>query len=201
MLGNWSFGDYFKREAIHWAWEFLTEELGIPRDRIAATVYTDDDEAHRIWAEEIGLPPERLVRWGNIAAGDEKNFWRMGDTGPCGPCSELHYDRGAHLSEGPECIPDHSEHCPRWLEVWNLVFMEFDRAADGTLTPLPFQSVDTGHGPRAHGLAWSRASTRTTGPTCSCRSSSAWRRSSATTRRRWRASASATRWWPTTRAP
>jgi alanyl-tRNA synthetase len=146
MLGNWSFGDYFKREAIHWAWELLTDEFGIEPERIAATVYTDDDEAHRIWAEEIGLPPERLVRWGDIAAGDEKNFWRMGDTGPCGPCSELHFDRGAHLSEGPECLPDHSEHCPRWLEVWNLVFMEFDRAADGSLTPLPFKSVDTGMG-------------------------------------------------------
>ena len=146
MLGNWSFGDYFKREAIHWAWEFLTQDVGLEPDRIAATVYTDDDEAHRLWSEEIGLPPDRLVRWGNIAAGDEKNFWRMGDTGPCGPCSELHYDRGAHLSEGPECIPDHSEHCPRWLEIWNLVFMEFDRAADGTLTPLPFRSVDTGMG-------------------------------------------------------
>jgi len=146
MLGNWSFGDYFKREAIHWAWEFLTQDVGMDPDRIAATVYTDDDEAHRLWSEEIGLPPERLVRWGNIAAGDEKNFWRMGDTGPCGPCSELHYDRGAHLSEGPECIPDHSEHCPRWLEIWNLVFMEFDRAADGSLTPLPFKSVDTGMG-------------------------------------------------------
>ncbi|HVM25182.1 MAG TPA: alanine--tRNA ligase [Candidatus Limnocylindrales bacterium] len=146
MLGNWSFGDYFKREAIHWAWEFLTEELGLEADRIAATVYTDDDEAHRVWSEEIGLPPDRLVRWGNIAQGDEKNFWRMGDTGPCGPCSELHYDRGAHLSEGPHCIPDHSETCPRWLEVWNLVFMEFDRSADGSLTPLPFKSVDTGMG-------------------------------------------------------
>ena len=146
MLGNWSFGDYFKRDAIHWAWTFLTDELGIPADRIAATVYTDDDEAHAIWADEIGLPPERLVRWGNIAEGNEQNFWRMGDTGPCGPCSELHYDRGAHLSEGPHCVPDHSEHCPRWLEVWNLVFMEFDRAADGTLTPLPFKSVDTGMG-------------------------------------------------------
>ena len=146
MLGNWSFGDYFKREAIHWAWEFLTDELGLEPDRIAATVYTDDDDAHRIWSEEIRLPPERLVRWGNIATGDEKNFWRMGDTGPCGPCSELHYDRGAHLSEGPHCIPDHSEHCPRWLEVWNLVFMESDRAADGSLTPLPFKSVDTGMG-------------------------------------------------------
>src|SRR5918994_1377044 len=146
MLGNWSFGDYFKRDAIHWAWELLTDEFGLDPERIAATVYTDDDEAHRIWSEEIGLPPERLVRWGNIAAGDEKNFWRMGDTGPCGPCSELHYDRGAHLSEGPDCIPDHSEHCPRWLEIWNLVFMEFDRAADGSLTPLPFKSVDTGMG-------------------------------------------------------
>ena len=146
MLGNWSFGDYFKRDAIHWAWEFLTDDLGLPPDRIAATVYTDDDEAHRIWAEEIGLPPDRLVRWGNISAGDERNFWRMGDTGPCGPCSELHYDRGQHLSEGPHCIPDHSEHCPRWLEIWNLVFMELDRAADGTLTPLPFRSIDTGMG-------------------------------------------------------
>ena len=86
------------------------------------------------------------MRWGNIAAGDEKNFWSMGETGPCGPCSELHYDRGAELSEGPECIPDHSEHCPRWLEVGNLVFMQFDRAADGTLSPLPFKSVDTGTG-------------------------------------------------------
>ncbi|MEP7081864.1 MAG: alanine--tRNA ligase [Chloroflexota bacterium] len=146
MLGNWSFGDYFKRDAIHWAWEFLTVELGIPPERIAATTYSDDDEAHRIWTEEIGIPPERMARWGNIAVGDEKNFWRMGDTGPCGPCSELHYDRGAEFSEGPDCIPDHSETCPRWLEFWNLVFMEFDRAADGTLTPLPFKSVDTGMG-------------------------------------------------------
>ena len=146
MLGNWSFGDYFKREAILWGWEFLTTELGLDPSRIAATVYTDDDEAHRVWTDEIGLPPERLVRWGNIDAGDEKNFWRMGDTGPCGPCSELHYDRGAHLSEGPDCIPDHSETCPRWLEIWNLVFMEYDRAADGSLTPLPFRSVDTGMG-------------------------------------------------------
>ena len=146
MLGNWSFGDYFKREAIHWGWEFLTGELGLDPGRIAATVYTDDDEAHRVWAEEIGLPSERLVRWGNIAAGDEKNFWRMGETGPCGPCSELHYDRGAHLSEGPHCVPDHSETCPRWLEIWNLVFMEYDRAADGSLTALPFRSVDTGMG-------------------------------------------------------
>ncbi|MCV0403666.1 MAG: alanine--tRNA ligase [Chloroflexi bacterium] len=146
MLGNWSFGDYFKRDAIHWAWEFLTETLGIPPERLAATVYTDDDDAHRVWAEEIGLPPDRLVRWGNIAEGNEQNFWRMGDTGPCGPCSEIHFDRGAEFSEGPGCVPDHSEHCPRWLEIWNLVFMEFDRAADGSLTALPFRSVDTGMG-------------------------------------------------------
>jgi alanyl-tRNA synthetase len=146
MLGNWSFGDYFKAEAIHWAWEFLTDDLGIDPARLAATIYTDDEDAFRIWTEEIGLPADRVVRWGNIAVGDDHNFWQMADTGPCGPCSELHYDRGAELSEGPECIPDHSETCPRWLEFWNLVFMQYDRAADGTLTPLPFKSVDTGMG-------------------------------------------------------
>jgi len=146
MLGNWSFGDYFKREAIHWHWELLTDVFGIAPERLAATVYTDDDEAYAVWTDEIGLPPERVVRWGNIADGDEANFWRMGDTGPCGPCSELHYDRGVDLSEGPHCIPDHSETCPRWLEVGNLVFMQYDRAADGSLTPLPMRSVDTGTG-------------------------------------------------------
>ncbi len=146
MLGNWSFGDYFKREAIHWAWEFLTGELGIPADRLAATVYSTDDFAHAVWKDEIGLPPERLVRWGDFPAGDEKNWWRMADVGPCGPCSELHYDRGAHLSEGPECVPDHSEHCPRWLEVWNLVFMEYELHPDKSLTPLPAPGVDTGMG-------------------------------------------------------
>jgi alanyl-tRNA synthetase len=99
-----------------------------------------------VWKDEIGLPPERLVRWGDFPAGDEKNWWRMADVGPCGPCSELHYDRGAHLSEGPECVPDHSEHCPRWLEVWNLVFMEFELHADRSLTPLPAPGVDTGMG-------------------------------------------------------
>jgi alanyl-tRNA synthetase len=144
MLGNWSFGDYFKRDAIHWAWDFFTRDLQIPAERLAATVYTTDDVAHAVWKDEIGLPPERLVRWGNFPAGDEANWWRMGDVGPCGPCSELHYDRGAHLSEGPECVPDHSEHCPRWLEVWNLVFMEFELHPDGSLTPLPAPGVDTG---------------------------------------------------------
>src|SRR6476659_5958401 len=145
MLGNWSFGDYFKREAIHWGWEFLTRDLGIPPERLAATTYTTDDVAFEVWRDEIGLPPERLVRWGDFPNGDEKNWWRMAEVGPCGPCSEIHFDRGGHLSEGPECIPDHSESCPRWLEIWNLVFMEFDQRPDGRV-PLPFPSVDTGMG-------------------------------------------------------
>jgi len=146
MLGNWSFGDYFKREAIQWAWDFLTRDLGIPAERLAATTYTTDDTAFGVWRDEIGLPPERLVRWGDFPGGDEKNWWRMADIGPCGPCSEIHFDRGAHLSEGPECVPDHSEHCPRWLEIWNLVFMEFELHPDRTLTPLPAPGVDTGMG-------------------------------------------------------
>ncbi len=146
MLGNWSFGDYFKREAIQWAWDFLTRDLGLPPERLAATTYTTDDLAFDIWRDEIGLPPERLVRWGDFPNGDEKNWWRMADIGPCGPCSEIHFDRGVELSEGPECIPDHSETCPRWLEIWNLVFMEFDLQPDGSLVPLPAPGVDTGMG-------------------------------------------------------
>ena len=113
MLGNWSFGDYFKREAIHWAWEFLTRDLGIPGERLAATTYKDDEVARAIWRDEIGLQPERMASWGDVDNGDDHNFWRMADTGPCGPCSEIHFDRGAHLSEGPHCVPDHSETCPR----------------------------------------------------------------------------------------
>jgi alanyl-tRNA synthetase len=146
MLGNWSFGDYFKREAIHWAWELLTEVYKIPGDRIGVTVYKDDDEAYDIWTKEIGVPTERIARWGNVEQGDDANFWRMAETGPCGPCSELHFDRGVELSEGPHCVPDHSENCPRWLEIWNLVFMEFDQRADGSRVPLPMKSVDTGMG-------------------------------------------------------
>src|SRR3954469_9874810 len=146
MLGNWSFGDYFKREAIHWAWDFMTKELGIPGEKLAATTYTTDDVAFGIWRDEIGLPPERLVRWGDFPNGDEKNWWRMADIGPCGPCSEIHYDRGPQFSEGPECVPDHSEMCPRWLEVWNLVFMEFELHPDRSLTPLPAPGIDTGLG-------------------------------------------------------
>jgi alanyl-tRNA synthetase len=146
MLGNWSFGDYFKSEAIHWAWELLTEVFEIPGDRLAATVYTDDDEAYGVWRDEIGLPTERIARWGNVEEGNDANFWRMADTGPCGRCSEIHFDRGAQFSEGPDCVPDHSEHCPRWLEIWNLVFMEFEQRADGTRVALPMLSVDTGMG-------------------------------------------------------
>jgi alanyl-tRNA synthetase len=146
MLGNWSFGDYFKREAIHWAWDFLTKDLGIPGERLAATVYTTDDFAHGVWKDEIGLPPERLVRWGDFPNGDEKNWWRMADVGPSGPCSEIHFDRGPQFSEGDYCVPDHSENCPRWLEIWNLVFMEFELHADRSLTPLPAPGIDTGMG-------------------------------------------------------
>jgi alanyl-tRNA synthetase len=146
MLGNWSFGDYFKAEAIHWAWDFLTRDLEIPGDRLAATTYRDDEVARQIWRDEIGLPADRMAAWGDVDRGDDHNFWRMADTGPCGPCSEIHFDRGAHLSEGPECIPDHSEQCPRWLEIWNLVFMEFNQLPDGRRVPLPFPSVDTGMG-------------------------------------------------------
>ncbi|MEO8461899.1 MAG: alanine--tRNA ligase, partial [Chloroflexota bacterium] len=146
MLGNWSFGDYFKRDAIHWAWDFLTRDLGIPGDRLAATVYTTDDVAYDIWRTEIGLPAERVARWGDWENGDEKNFWRMADTGPAGPCSEIHFDRGQEFSEGDFCTPDHSEHCPRWLEIWNLVFMEFELALDRSLTPLAAPGVDTGLG-------------------------------------------------------
>jgi len=146
MLGNWSFGDYFKRDAIRWAWELLTDVYAIPADRIGVTVYKDDDEAYAIWHDEIGVPAERIARWGDVEKGDDANFWRMAETGPCGPCSELHFDRGAELSEGPHCVPDHSENCPRWLEIWNLVFMEFEQRADGTRLPLPMKSVDTGMG-------------------------------------------------------
>jgi len=146
MLGNFSFGDYFKREAIHFAWDFLTRDLGIPEDRLAATVYSTDDDAYAVWREEIGLAPDRIARWGDFPNGDEKNWWRMADIGPCGPCSEIHYDRGVEFSEGDFCVPDHSEHCPRWLEIWNLVFMQYELHPDRSLTPLPAPGVDTGMG-------------------------------------------------------
>ena len=145
MLGNWSFGDYFKREAIEWAIELLTQGYRIPFERLGATTYKDDAESRRYW-RDIGMPEERMAVWGDVDKGDDHNFWRMADTGPCGPCSEIHYDRGAQFSEGPHCIPDHSETCPRWLEIWNLVFMEFDQQPEGPRVPLPFKSVDTGMG-------------------------------------------------------
>jgi alanyl-tRNA synthetase len=139
MLGNFSFGDYFKREAIHFAWNFITGTLGIAKERLWVTVYETDDEAQRIWTEEIGIDPLRCTR-----LGEQSNFWSMGETGPCGPCSEIFYDHGAEIPGGPPGSPD--EDGDRYVELWNLVFMQFDRSADGTMTPLPKPSVDTGMG-------------------------------------------------------
>jgi alanyl-tRNA synthetase len=139
MLGNFSFGDYFKREAIHFAWNFITGTLGIPKDRLWVTVYTEDDEAERIWTEEIGIDPTRCTRMG-----EKSNFWAMGETGPCGPCTEIFYDHGAEIPGGPPGTPD--EDGDRYVEIWNLVFMQYDRSSDGELVPLPKPSVDTGMG-------------------------------------------------------
>ncbi|MGA0201757.1 MAG: alanine--tRNA ligase [Pseudohongiellaceae bacterium] len=139
MLGNFSFGDYFKREAIQFAWEFLTEELGLPADRLWVTVYQDDDEAADIWLNEMKVDSERFSRLGG-----KDNFWAMGDTGPCGPCSEIFYDHGPDVAGGPPGSPD--EDGDRYIEIWNLVFMQFERKADGSMTPLPKPSVDTGAG-------------------------------------------------------
>ncbi|HEX7111223.1 MAG TPA: alanine--tRNA ligase, partial [Mizugakiibacter sp.] len=146
MLGNWSFGDYFKREAIAWAWELLTVELKLPAERLWVTVYHTDDEAYGIWRDEIGVPSERIVRIGDNKGAPyaSDNFWQMADTGPCGPCTEIFYDHGPGVAGGPPGSPD--EDGDRYIEIWNLVFMQFDRAADGTLTPLPAPCVDTGMG-------------------------------------------------------
>ena len=146
MLGNWSFGDYFKREAIIWAWELLTDVFKLPKDRLLVTVYYTDDEAYELWHREIGLPPERIVRIGDNKGSPyaSDNFWQMADTGPCGPCTEIFYDHGAHIAGGPPGSPD--EDGDRFIEIWNLVFMQFDRAADGTLSRLPAPCVDTGMG-------------------------------------------------------
>ena len=146
MLGNWSFGDYFKREAIHWAWELLTEDLGIPAERLAATTYRDDEEAWAIWRDEIGLPPERMARWGDVDAGDDKNFWRMADTGPCGPCSEIHYDRGAHLSEGPALRARPQRDLPALARDSGTSCSWSSTSGPTARVPLPFKSVDTGMG-------------------------------------------------------
>ncbi len=140
MLGNFSFGDYFKEEAITWAWDLLTNAYALPEDKLFATVYKDDDEAYRIWERKIQLPTEKIVR-----LGDKDNFWAMGDTGPCGPCSEILIDQGPSLGCGrPDCSPGCD--CDRYLEIWNLVFTQFDRSADGKLTPLPRPNIDTGMG-------------------------------------------------------
>ncbi|MFO1469173.1 MAG: alanine--tRNA ligase [Steroidobacteraceae bacterium] len=139
MLGNFSFGDYFKREAIHFAWNFVTVTLGIPKDRLWVTVFREDEEAARLWVEEIGIDPTRVARMG-----EKSNFWAMGETGPCGPCTEIFYDHGPEIPGGPPGSPD--EDGDRYVEIWNLVFMQFDRGSDGTLTPLPKPSVDTGMG-------------------------------------------------------
>ncbi|MEC4747912.1 alanine--tRNA ligase [Methylomicrobium sp. Wu6] len=139
MLGNFSFGDYFKKEAIHLAWDFLTKEMQIPPEKLWVTVFEEDSEAESIWLNDIGVDPARFSR-----IGAKDNFWSMGDTGPCGPCSEIFYDHGESVPGGPPGSPD--EEGDRYIEIWNLVFMQYDRAADGTLTPLPKPSVDTGMG-------------------------------------------------------
>ena len=139
MLGNFSFGDYFKREAIQYAWEFLTETLALPESKLWITVFEEDDEAADIWINEIGVDPARLSR-----IGAKDNFWSMGDTGPCGPCSEIFYDHGEDVAGGPPGTPE--EDGDRYIEIWNLVFMQYDRATDGTMSPLPKPSVDTGMG-------------------------------------------------------
>jgi alanyl-tRNA synthetase len=139
MLGNFSFGDYFKNDAIRFAWEFLTVELGLPKEKLLVTVYAEDDEAYGIWQNEIGLSEDKIIR---IATSD--NFWSMGDTGPCGPCSEIFYDHGEHIWGGPPGSPE--EDGDRFIEIWNLVFMQFNRSADGTMAPLPKPSIDTGMG-------------------------------------------------------
>ncbi len=147
MLGNFSFGDYFKREAIQYAWEFLTEVMQLPEEKLWVTVYLDDDEAAAIWLDEIGVDPARFTRIGDKPGGkpfESDNFWSMGDTGPCGPCSEIFFDHGPTVSGGPPGTPE--EDGDRYIEVWNLVFMQYNRDADGKLTPLPRPSVDTGMG-------------------------------------------------------
>ncbi|HWQ40217.1 MAG TPA: alanine--tRNA ligase [Burkholderiales bacterium] len=147
MLGNFSFGDYFKREAIHFAWDLLTREFGLPAERMWVTVYQDDDEAYRVWAEEIKVPRDRISRIGDKPGGAQyqsDNFWQMGDTGPCGPCTEIFWDHGPEIPGGPPGTPEAEG--DRYIEIWNLVFMQFNRDESGRLHPLPKPSVDTGMG-------------------------------------------------------
>ncbi|EIV8466364.1 alanine--tRNA ligase [Vibrio vulnificus] len=147
MLGNFSFGDYFKEDAIAFAWEFLTETLKLPKDRLLVTVYETDDEAFDIWNQKVGVPADRIIRIGDKKGGkqyESDNFWTMGDTGPCGPCTEIFYDHGEHIWGGRPGSPE--EDGDRFIEIWNNVFMQFNRHADGTMEPLPKPSVDTGMG-------------------------------------------------------
>ncbi|HGM7312926.1 TPA: alanine--tRNA ligase [Stenotrophomonas maltophilia] len=146
MLGNWSFGDYFKKDAIAWAWELLTQVWKLPAERLLVTVYQTDDEAYELWRDMVGVPEERIVRIGDNKGAPfaSDNFWQMADTGPCGPCTEIFYDHGDHIAGGPPGSPD--EDGDRFIEIWNLVFMQFDRQPDGTLVPLPAPCVDTGMG-------------------------------------------------------
>ena len=146
MLGNFSFGDYFKKDAIHYAWEFLTDTLKIPKEKLWVTVYATDDEAYALWNNDIGVPAERIIRIGDNKGAPyaSDNFWAMGDTGPCGPCTEIFYDHGEHIWGGPPGSPE--EDGDRYIEIWNNVFMQFNRTADGVLHPLPAPSVDTGMG-------------------------------------------------------
>jgi alanyl-tRNA synthetase len=146
MLGNWSFGDYFKRESLKWGWELLTQVYKLPADKLWATVYIDDDEAYDIWTKEIGVPPERVVRIGDNKGGkyQSDNFWMMADTGPCGPCSEIFYDHGPEIAGGPPGSPDADG--DRYIEIWNHVFMQFDMQPDGSVKKLPAPCVDTGMG-------------------------------------------------------
>ncbi|EOX4340659.1 alanine--tRNA ligase [Vibrio cholerae] len=147
MLGNFSFGDYFKEDAIQYAWEFLTDVLQLPKERLLVTVYETDDEAFDIWNKKVGIPADRIIRIGDKKGGkkfDSDNFWQMGDTGPCGPCTEIFYDHGDHIWGGPPGSPE--EDGDRFIEIWNNVFMQFNRHTDGTMEPLPKPSVDTGMG-------------------------------------------------------
>ncbi len=146
MLGNWSFGDYFKRESLTWAWELLTQVYKLPADKLWATVYIDDDEAYDIWTKEIGLPADRVVRIGDNKGAKyaSDNFWMMADTGPCGPCSEIFYDHGPHIPGGPPGSPEQDG--DRYIEIWNNVFMQYDMQPDGSVKPLPAPCVDTGMG-------------------------------------------------------
>jgi len=144
MLGNFSFGDYFKEKAITYAWELLTEVYKLPKEKLLVTVYHTDDEAYDIWHKQIGIPAEKIIRIGDLPDGSSDNFWQMGDTGPCGPCSEIFYDHGAHIWGGPPGSPE--EDGDRFIEIWNLVFMQYNRDEEGVLHALPNPSIDTGMG-------------------------------------------------------